>query len=108
VVLDGRKVFIANSLAEVRDVFQDHELIGSLGCGLIITMPEFLAGKFMGTVKVLHEARYNHAKRVSRLQELQHAAMLAIGCFALREPEQLVQEPSAEGVQQPQPRSPGF
>lgn len=83
VVLEERKTFVANSLAEIRGVFPDHELIGSLGCGSVINMPVFLAGRFMGTVNVLHEPGYYRAERVARLQELQPAAMLAFGCFAL-------------------------
>ncbi len=83
VVLEERKTFVANSLAEICGVFPDHELIGSLGCGSVINMPVFLAGRFMGTVNVLHEPGYYRAERVARLQELQPAAMLAFGCFAL-------------------------
>jgi hypothetical protein len=83
IVLDGRKSFVANTLAEIRTVFPDHELIGSLGCGSVINMPVFLAGRFMGTVNVLHEPGYYTPKRVAGLQGLQPAAMLAFGCHAV-------------------------
>jgi hypothetical protein len=82
-VLDGRKTFVANSLDEIRQVFPDHVLIGSLGCGSVINMPVFLSGSFMGTVNVLHEADYYSPARVQRMHDLRAAAMLAFCSLAL-------------------------
>ena len=83
VVLEGRQSFVANRLEDIRDLFPDHQIIASLGCGSVINMPVFLAGKFMGTVNVLHEPGYYTADRVAKLQALQPAAMLAFGCLAV-------------------------
>jgi hypothetical protein len=83
VVLEQRKAFVANRLDDIRDLFPDHQIIGSLGCGSVINMPVFLAGQFMGTVNVLHEPGYYTADRVDALQALQPAAMLAFGCHAV-------------------------
>lgn len=80
VVLDQRKTFVANTLEEISGVFPDHELIGTLGCGSVINMPVFLAGRFMGTVNILHEPGYYTLDRVSALQDLRPAAMLAFAC----------------------------
>ena len=82
-VLDGRKTFVANTLADIAQVFPDHEVIRSLGCGSVINMPVFLAGRFMGTVNVLHETGYYTPARVERLRGLRPAAMLAFAAFAI-------------------------
>jgi hypothetical protein len=81
-VLDGRKSFIANTLAEIATVFPDHPIIHSLGCGSVINMPVFLAGRFMGTVNVLHEPGYYSADRIQRLHALRPAAMLAFAAYS--------------------------
>lgn len=78
-VLDRRQAFVSNRLDEIATVFPDHELIGALGCGAVINMPVFLAGAFLGTVNVLHEAGYYTPARLAALQALRPAAML---CFA--------------------------
>jgi hypothetical protein len=82
-VLDARKSFVANTLEDIAKVFPDHPIIRSLGCGAVINMPVFLAGRFMGTVNVLHEAGYYTPERVARLQALRPAAMLAFAAFAV-------------------------
>lgn len=53
-MLDRRLAFVANTLEDIAQVFPDHPIIKSLGCGAVINMPVFLAGRFMGTVNVLH------------------------------------------------------
>jgi hypothetical protein len=78
-VLDRRQAFVSNRLDEIATVFPDHELIGALGCGAVINMPVLLAGDFLGTVNVLHEAGYYTSARVAALKALRPAAML---CFA--------------------------
>jgi hypothetical protein len=80
-VLDGRKSFVANTLAEIATVFPDHPIIRSLGCGSVINMPVFLAGRFMGTVNILHEPGYYTPDRDARLHALRPAAMLAFAAF---------------------------
>jgi hypothetical protein len=81
-VLDARKTFVANALDEIAQVFPDHPIIKSLGCGAVINMPVFLAGRFMGTVNVLHEAGYYTDARIASLKALRPAAMLAFAAFA--------------------------
>ncbi len=81
-VLDGKKAFVANSLDEIAKVFPDHPLIRSLGCGSVINMPVFLAGRFLGTVNVLHEAAYYTPARVAALHILRPAAMLAFAAHS--------------------------
>ena len=80
-VLEARQTFVANTLDDIAQVFPDHPIIRSLGCGAVINMPVFLAGRFMGTVNVLHEAGYYTPARVAALQALRPAAMLAFAAF---------------------------
>jgi GAF domain-containing protein len=83
VVLDRGETFVANTIEEIRDVFPDHELIASLGCGSVINMPVYVSGQFLGTVNVLESAGHYTATRVARMQSLAPAAMLAFASFAL-------------------------
>lgn len=80
-VLDARLAFVANSLEDIAQVFPDHPIIKSLGCGSVVNMPVFLAGRFMGTVNVLHKAGYYTPARVAALHALRPAAMLAFAAF---------------------------
>jgi hypothetical protein len=80
-VLDARSAFVANTLEDIALVFPDHPVIKSLGCGAVINMPVFLAGRFMGTVNVLHQAGYYTPARVAALLALRPAAMLAFAAF---------------------------
>jgi hypothetical protein len=83
VVLDARQTFVSNTLAEIATVFPDHLIIGSLGCGAVINMPVFLAGRFMGTVNILNVPGHYTPARVAALQALRPAYMLAFAMFAL-------------------------
>ncbi|KGM34726.1 hypothetical protein P409_08630 [Inquilinus limosus MP06] len=61
-VIGRREVFLARTLAEIAEVFPDHELIGSLGCGAVLNFPVLYDGKVLGTVNVLDaEGRYDEA-----------------------------------------------
>lgn len=53
IVLDQGEAFVANTLSEISEVFPDHELIGSVGCGSVINFPVTCAGRFLGTVNML-------------------------------------------------------
>lgn len=55
-VLDEGETFVANSLEEIAEVFPDHELIGSAGCGSAINLPVTIDGRFVGTVNMLSPA----------------------------------------------------
>jgi hypothetical protein len=83
VVLDQRQTFVANSLDVIKEVFPDHAIIGSLGCGSVINMPVFLSGYFLGTVNILHEPDFYTAAKVQTLQDLRHAAMLAFASLLI-------------------------
>lgn len=80
-VLDARQTFVANTLDEIAQVFPDHPIIKSLGCGAAVNMPVFLAGRLIGTVNVLHETGYYSDTRVAALKMLRPAAKLAFAAF---------------------------
>ena len=82
-VLDARKTFVANTLEEIATVFPDHPIIRSLGCGSVVNMPVFLAGKFLGTLNILHQPGHYTPERVARLHALRVPTTLAFAAFAV-------------------------
>jgi hypothetical protein len=55
-VLDRGEVFVARTADEVRDAFDDHELIFSLGVGSIMNVPIGFRGRRLATMNISHEA----------------------------------------------------
>jgi GAF domain-containing protein len=51
--IEGRQPFFGPDRAAVREVFADHELIESLGCGSIINVPVVDEGKVVGVLNIL-------------------------------------------------------
>ncbi len=58
VVLDRGEVFIARDADEVRQTFQDHALIFSLGIGSIMNVPIGFRGRRLGTMNVSNEEHW--------------------------------------------------
>lgn len=56
VVLDRGEVFVARTPDEVRNTFDDHALIFSLGVGSIMNVPIGYRGRRLGTMNISHEA----------------------------------------------------
>lgn len=67
-IFEEKRTFVANTIVEIADVFPDHELIWSLGCGSVVNLPIFIDGTPVGTLNVLHEEHYYSADRVSRIE----------------------------------------
>lgn len=68
-VVHGRhETFVANTLADIAQVFPDHALIGSLGCGSVVNLPILRAGSLIATVNVLDAEHYWTGPRVAGLQ----------------------------------------
>ena len=65
-----KRVFVANTLADIAQVFPDYELIGRLGCGSVINLPVVLEDTLVGTVNLLHEEHYYTPERVTRAETL--------------------------------------
>lgn len=83
-VLDESKDFVANTLKDLEDIFPDHELIGSLGCGSVINMPVKLSGHFLGTINALNPPGYFDVGKVAAFRQLQVAGIVAF-CSLLEE-----------------------
>jgi len=72
-----RKPFIANTIAGIAEVFPDHELIWSLGCGSVLNYPVTIAGDMIGTVNLLHEEHFYTPQRAAAAELLSLPAKLA-------------------------------
>ena len=65
IVLVGRQSFVANSLAEIAEVFPDHQQIGSMGLGSVVNMPVILRGQIGTTLNLLDAPGYYTPDRVA-------------------------------------------
>jgi len=69
-VLTEKRTFVANTIEDIADVFQDHALIKSLGCESVINVPIVVAGEVRGTINCLHEAGFYTPDRVQAAEAL--------------------------------------
>ncbi len=69
--------FVANTLAEIAEVFPDHVVIGGLGCGSVVNLPIVLGGSLVATMNILHEEHYYTEARVDLVREA-----LSLPCLA--------------------------
>jgi hypothetical protein len=82
VVHGRREMFVANTLAEIAEVFPDHELIGSLGCGSVINLPIVLGRKLVATMNILDREQHYSPDRVLMVEAcLTLPAMAALLVF---------------------------
>ena len=82
VVHTRREMFVANTLAEIAQVFPDHELIGSLGCGSVVNLPIVLCGQLVATMNILHrEHHYTPARTALIATHLSLPAKAALLTF---------------------------
>lgn len=54
-VINQKKTFTTNTYEGIVRVFDDHELIRSLGCAAVINVPIVIDGAVLGTLNLLHE-----------------------------------------------------
>ena len=64
ITLRQKRTFVANTIEDIADVFDDHELIKSLGCKSVINVPIIVDGLVLGTINCLHEAGFYTEERV--------------------------------------------
>jgi hypothetical protein len=57
-VLEGKRPYIGYTAEDIKAVFFDHALIASLGCDSVLNLPVVHGGRVLGTVNLLHEARW--------------------------------------------------
>ncbi len=58
-----RKLFVANTIAEIAKVFPDHQKIWSMGCGSVVNVPVIILNELVATINILDvEHHYTHAR----------------------------------------------
>ena len=73
-VILARRHYLGPTKAHVREVFFDHELIFSLGCGSVINILVLYDDRVLGTVNMLHEEHWYRPEDLMRAEPI--AAML--------------------------------
>jgi hypothetical protein len=81
-VVDERKTFVANTIEAIAEVFPDHELIASLGCGSVVNLPVVFNDSVIGIANALDARRYYAPKRVERMERL--APFITMALLAAR------------------------
>lgn len=81
-VMENKRTFLANDIEGIRAVFNDHELIQSLGCESVINVPVVVAGDVVGTINCLHEAGFYTDERVAASEALK---LLGATCLLFNE-----------------------
>jgi hypothetical protein len=69
-VIDARRTFVANTIEAIAEVFPDHELIRSLGCGSVVNLPVVFSGVVIGTANALDGPGHYTPERVERIEGL--------------------------------------
>ena len=82
ITLKNRQTFVANTIGDIAEVFDDHELIRSLGCESVINVPIIVDGAVIGTINCLHEEGYYTEARVKAADQLK---LPAAACMMLHE-----------------------
>lgn len=70
ITLNQKSTFVANTIEEIAAVFDDHELIRSLGCESVINVPIIVDGEVIGTLNCLHEKGFYTEERVRAAEAL--------------------------------------
>ena len=84
-VLEKKRVFVANDIEGIAEVFFDHELIRSLGCESVINIPVVIDDEVAGTINCLHQAGHYSDSRVRIAEQLK---LPGAACFLLRQNKQ--------------------
>lgn len=70
IVVDRGQSFVANSIAELSDVFPDHALIAAQGLGSCLNLPIVIAGELRGTLNCLAGPGHFTPDRVTAAEAL--------------------------------------
>lgn len=65
IVHGERRSFVANTIADIAEVFPDHALIASLGCGSVLNLPIVLEDDLVATINLLDVAGHYTPERVA-------------------------------------------
>lgn len=81
-VIGEKRTFVANDIDGIRAVFDDYELIRSLGCESVINVPIVIGGEVAGTINCLDEAGHYTPERVAAAEALKLPGLV---CLLLNE-----------------------
>lgn len=70
IALTQKRTFVANTIEDIAKVFDDHELIRSLGCESVINVPIVVDGAVIGTLNCLDAAGHYTEERVQAAEAL--------------------------------------
>lgn len=70
ITLNRKETFVANTIEDIAKVFDDHELILSLGCQSVINVPITVDGEVIGTLNCLHDRGYYTEDRIRAAEAL--------------------------------------
>jgi hypothetical protein len=77
-VIDERGTFVANTIEAIAEVFPDHELINSLGCGSVVNLPVLFSGGVIGMANALDAPGHYTPERVERVERLSPFVTIAL------------------------------
>ena len=69
IVHGQKKIFVANTIADIAKVFPDHEKIWALGLGSVVNLPVIVDNELVATINLLHEEHFYTPYRVARIAE---------------------------------------
>lgn len=78
IALKQKRTFVANTIEDIAEVFDDHELIKSLGCESVINVPVIVGGEVIATLNCLHEKDYYTEERVKAADALKLPGALCV------------------------------
>jgi GAF domain-containing protein len=78
IVIDERRSFVANTIEAIAEVFPDHELIRSLGCGSVVNLPVVLSGEVIGAANALDAPGHYTPERVEKVERLSPFVTIAL------------------------------
>lgn len=79
-VIANRQVFAANTIEEIAEVFPDHPLIESLGCGAVLNIPVWTEDEMLGTINCLDRSGSYGPAHVRAAEDLR---LPGLTCFLL-------------------------
>ncbi|MGV9382483.1 GAF domain-containing protein [Nonomuraea sp. NPDC003707] len=82
--IEGREPYFGKDRAAVREIFADHELIESLGCGTIINVPVVDQGEVLGVLNILDAEGSYDEESVTVARSLAPLAVPALRSSAAR------------------------
>jgi GAF domain-containing protein len=78
IVIDERRPFVANTIEAIAEVFPDHELIRSLGCGSVVNLPVVFSGEVIGAANALDAPGHYTPERVDKIERLSPFVTIAL------------------------------